>query len=70
MLITYAQWEEEIDRIKQDNGFQYLTKKRCRQLYGWSWSMQKYWNVSPNRYMVKVTFYTLASESFYRLKWI
>lgn len=69
MLITYKQWEEEIARIKQDNGFQYLTKKRCRQLYGWSWSMERYWQASSNLYSVKVTFSNTSAESFYKLKW-
>ena len=67
MQITYRQWSEEIDRIKAENGFEYLTKKRCRQLYGWSWSMKRERYSSALR--VKVTFHNPSVESFYRLKW-
>lgn len=69
MQITYGQWLEEIERIKAENDFKYLTKKRCRQLYGWSWVMRQNYRYSSDPFTVKVTFHNPSVESFYRLKW-
>lgn len=69
MIITYKQWQTEVNKIKSDNGFLYLTKKKCKQQYGWSWSMVKPYKLSASPFVVKVTFHNESAESFYRLKW-
>lgn len=69
MYISYKQWQEEIERIKAEHGYVYLTKKRCRQMYGWTWSMKRYWQVSSDPKVIKVSFHTPSAESFYKLKW-
>lgn len=63
MRISYEMWLEEVAEIKKANGFVYLTKKRCKNLYGWSWKF-----LSARRGVI-VTFHTPSAESFYRLKW-
>lgn len=63
MQISYKKWQEEIDKIKADNGYEYLTKKRCRQQYGWDWKVKDYYPY------VLIRFHNPSVELLYRLKW-
>lgn len=69
MIITYKQWAEEIDCIKLEHGYDYLTKKRCRQQYGWDWKFKESYKLSANPFVVEVKFHKPEVESFYKLKW-
>lgn len=69
MIITYKQWRDEIDNIKSDNSYDYLTKKRCRRLYGWDWEFKETHKLSVYSWVVEVTFHNPSVESMYRLKW-
>ena len=65
MYISYKKWAEEVEKVKQAHGFKYLTRKRCRQVAGWTWHVEEKYQ----HWQVKIVFDNPAQETFYTLKW-
>lgn len=62
MNINYKQLQKIIKSIRDTHGFTYLTRKKCKQLYGFSWKVKDYYNVT-------VKFEDSTSEVVFKLKY-
>lgn len=68
LLITTAQLRTLQETIKKEFNYSYLTKKRCKQSYGFDWVSRGPKCVAYGK-NIKLRFYSEKAQTMYQLKW-